>query len=110
MTKTKPISAFWFIREDNKLIQCTKEAFDKAIAEGKSVKYGAYANKKAEHIAEQLEASRMELLAKPDLPTKFRKVLTDPRNVVEVEIISVDDPLFWVKESKLPRYETVNRE
>jgi hypothetical protein len=108
MTKPKPIFAFWFIREGDKLIQCTKEGFDKAITEGKSVKYCGYANKKAEHIADQLEASRMELLAKPELPTRFRKVLTNPANVVEVEIISVDDPLFWVKESKLPKYETAS--
>ena len=96
---------FWFIRDGAKLRQCTKDAFDKAIIEGKSVKYQGYANKKDENIAEELEASRMALLAKPDLPTKLRAVLTKPANVVEVQIIQVDDPLFWVKESKKPKYQ-----
>ena len=48
---------------------------------------------------------RMAFLAKPDLPTKFRGVLTNPVNVVEVQIITVDDPQFWTKESKLPKYQ-----
>jgi hypothetical protein len=106
MTKTKPMSAFWFIRDGDKQIQCSKDAYDKAITEGKSVKYGAYATRKCERIAEQLETSRMELLSKPELPTQLRKIMTDPRNVVNVEVILVEDPLFWVKESKLPKYET----
>jgi hypothetical protein len=99
-----PISPHWFIRDGAKLIQCTKEDFDKAIIEGKSVKYRSYANKKCEHIADLLEESRMAFLSKPDLPTKFRAVLTNPANVVGVQIIDVDDPLFWVKESKHPKY------
>ncbi len=102
MSKTLP---YWFIRDGAKLIQCSKDDFDKAIAEGKSVKYRGYANKKCERIAEQLEESRMAFLEKPDTPTKFRAVITNPRNVVEVEIIMVDDPQFWVKESKRPKYQ-----
>ena len=98
-------SPFWFIRDGDKLIQCSKEAFDRAIVEGKSVKYRVYANKKAEHIAEELEKSRMAFLAKPELPTKFRAVLTHPRNVVEVEVVLVDDPQFWIRESKRLRYQ-----
>ena len=97
--------AFWFVQDDDKLRQVTKEAFDKAITEGKSVKYRCYQNKRAEHIAEELEASRMALLAKLDLPTKLRAVLTNPANVVEVQIIQVDDPQFWIKESKKPKYQ-----
>jgi hypothetical protein len=99
-----PIGPFWFIREDNKLIQCTKDAFDKAIIEGKSVKYKGYVNKRTEKIADQLEASRMTFLAKPDLSEKYRVVLTKPSNVVQVQIIDVDDPDFWIKESKNPKY------
>jgi len=95
---------FWFIKNGDKLIQCTKEAFDQAIREGKSVWYRSYANKKTEKIAQQLEASRMALLAKPDLPTKLRTVLTNPQNVVDVQVVFVDDPLFWEKESKLVKY------
>jgi hypothetical protein len=102
MAKTSP---FWFIRDGTKLIQCTKEDFDKAIVEGKSVKYHGYANKKAERIAEELEASRMAFLAKAELPTKLRMALTNPRNVLEVQVIMVNDPLFWIKESKRPKYE-----
>ena len=102
MPQTLP---FWFIRDGAKLIQCSKGDFDKAIIEGKSIKYGGYANKKCERIAEQLEESRMALLAKLDLPPKFRAVITKPRNVVEVQVIQVDDPQFWVKESKLPKYQ-----
>jgi hypothetical protein len=98
-------SGFWFIRDGEKLIQCTKDAFDKAVLEGKSVKYGGYANKKAERIGEELESSRMALLADPALPTKLRIALTNPANVVEVEVIQIDDPAFWVKESKRPKYQ-----
>jgi hypothetical protein len=97
---------FWFIRDGAKLRQVTKEAFDKAIVEGKSIKYQGYQNKRAEYIAEQLEASRMQLLAKPELPTKFRAVLTNPRNVVEVQVVQVDDPQFWFKEAKRTKYQT----
>jgi hypothetical protein len=105
MNKTSPTAHFWFIRDGEKLIQCSKEAFDKAIVEGKSVKYHGYANKKSERIAEQLETSRMALLADPALPTKLRGVLTNPRHVVEIQIITVDDPQFWIKESKRPKYQ-----
>lgn len=102
MPKTLP---YWFIREGDKLIQCCKDDFDKAIRDGKSVKYRGYANKKCEYIAEKLEESRMALLAKLDLPPKFRAVITNPRNVVEVQVILVDDPQFWIRESKLPKYQ-----
>jgi len=95
---------FWFIRDGAKLIQCNKAAFDKAIIEGKSIKYRGYANKKAEKIAEQLETSRMAFLANPDLPAKFHAAITNPNNVCEVQIIQVDDPLFWTKEAKRPKY------
>jgi hypothetical protein len=98
-------SAFWFIRDGAKLIQCNKEAFDKAIIDGKSVKYHGYANKKAERIAEELETSRMTFLADPNLSPKFRTAITNPRNVCEVQVIQVDDPQFWVKESKRPKYQ-----
>jgi hypothetical protein len=100
------ISPFWFIRDGEKLIQCSKDDFDKAILAGKSVKYHGYANKKCERIAEELETSRVEFLSKPDLSPKFRVVITDPRNVVEVQIIRVDDPQFWIKESKRAKYKT----
>lgn len=102
MGKTLP---FWFIRDTAKLIQCSKDDFDKAITEGKSVKYIGYADKKAERVAEKLEESRMSLLSKPDLPTKFRAVLTCPKNVVEVQVIRVDDEQFWEKESRRPKYQ-----
>ena len=102
MAKTPP---YWFIRNETKLIQCSKDDFDKAITEGKSVRYRGYANKKTERIAEQLEDCRMALLAKPDLPPKFRAVLTCPRNVVEVQVIMVDDEQFWLKESKRSKYQ-----
>ena len=105
MNKISPTAHCWFIRDGEKLIQCSKEAFDRAIVEGKSVKYHGYANNKSERIAEQLEESRMALLANPALPTKLRAVLTNPRNVVEVQIITVDDPQFWLKESKRPKYQ-----
>jgi hypothetical protein len=97
--------SFWFVRDGDKLRHVTKEAFDLAITEGKSVKYRGYQSKKSEHIAEELEASRMAFLAKLDLSPKFRAVITNPANVVEVQIIQVDDPLFWIKESKKPKYE-----
>lgn len=100
-----PTGPFWFIRDGDKLIQCSKAAFDKAIIEGKSVKYNGYPNMRMEKIAEALEASRMLLLSKPDLPTKFRAVLTNPSNVVSVEVIDVDDPDFWSRESKNPKYQ-----
>lgn len=104
MPKTHP---FWFIREGDKLIQVTKEAFDQAVREGKSVKYGGgYQSKKCERIAEQLEASRMALLTKPDLPTKFRAAITNPRNVIEIQVIAADDPQFWEKEAKQPKYQS----
>jgi len=102
MSKTSP---YWFIRDCAKLIPCSKEGFDKAIIEGKSVKYNGYANKKSERIAEELEASRMEFLGKPGLSPKFRAAITNPRNVVEVQVILVDDPLFWLRESKRPKYQ-----
>jgi len=104
MSKTSQSLACWFIRDGAKLIQCSKNDFDKAIVEGKSVKYRGYANKKSERIAEELEESRMAFLANPDLPPKFRAAITNPRNVVEVQVILVDDPEFWVRESKRPKY------
>ena len=104
MKRTAPITAFWFIRDGEKLIQCSKEDFDKAIVEGKSIKYKGYANKKMERIGDGLEASRMAFLAQPDLSTKFRAALTDPALVVQAEVIEVDDPLFWEKESKRQKY------
>jgi hypothetical protein len=87
------------------LISCRKEDFDKAIVEGKSVKYNCYANKKSERIADELEESRMAFLRNPDLPPKFRAAITNPRNVVEIQVIAVDDPQFWVRESKRPKYQ-----
>jgi hypothetical protein len=107
MSKNLP---YWFIREGDKLFQCSKVDFDKAIREGKSVKYRTYASKRVEHIAEALEASRMVLLNDPQTPTKFRQVLTDPIKVVQVQIIDVDDPDFWIKESKHPKYQIVLKE
>ena len=104
MPKTSPTSPHWFIRDGDKLIQCCKEDFDKAIVEGKSVKYRGYANKKSERVADELEESRMAFLGKPDLSPKFRAAITNPRNVVEVQIIMVDDPQFWTRESKRPKY------
>jgi hypothetical protein len=102
MPKTSP---FWFIRYGEKLIQCSKDDFDKAIIDGKSVKYRGYANKRAERMADQLEESRMALLAKTDLSPKFRAVITNPKDVVEVQVIWVDDPDFWQRESKRPKYQ-----
>ena len=100
-----PTTPCWFIRDGAKLIQCNKEAFDKAITEGKSVKYHGYVNKRSERIAEQLETSRMAFLADPNISAKFRAALTSPRNVCEVQVIRVDDPQFWIKEAKRPKYE-----
>ncbi len=100
-----PTGPFWFIRDGAKLIQCSKADFDRAITEGKSVKYKGCVDKKTEKIADKLEESRMALLAQPDLPTRFRAVLTNPANVVQVEVIDVDDPDFWVKESKNLKYQ-----
>lgn len=102
--RTAPIKAFWFIREGNKLVAVSKGGFDRAITEGKSIKYKGYPNKKTERIAEQLEASRMAFLDKPNLPPKFRAALVDPNLVIEAEVITVDDPLFWEKEAKRPKY------
>jgi len=104
MAKTSQNLACWFIREGTKLIQCSKGDFDKAILEGKSVKYRGYANKKSERVADELEESRMAFLSKTDLSPKFRAALINPRNVIEVQIISVDDPQFWQRESKRPKY------
>lgn len=98
------ICPYWFIRDDDKLVQCSKEDFDKAITEGKSVKYGCYADKKNERIADILEASRMELLRSPGLSPKFRAAITNPKNVVEVQVIMLMDPQFWVREAKRPKY------
>lgn len=103
MSKTST-SPNWFIRDGAKLVQCSKEDFDNAIVEGKSVKYRSYANRKSERIAEVLEESRMAFLSSPDLSPKFRAALTSPRNVVEVQVILVDDPQFWIRESKRPKY------
>ena len=97
-------SAYWFIRDGQKLIQCSKEDFDKAISDGKSVKYGCYACRKSERLAEELEVSRMEFLRKPDLSPKFRAALTDPILVIDAQIVSLMDPQFWVRESKLSKY------
>lgn len=107
MSKNLP---YWFIREGDKLIQCSKQDFDQAIRDGKSVKYRTYANKRDEKIADTLEASRMKFLNDPLTPTKFREVLTNPANVVQVQIIDVDDPEFWNKESKNPKYQTKIKE
>jgi hypothetical protein len=102
--RTAPITAFWFIREGNRLIPVGKDVFDRAITEGKSIKYKGYSNKKTEYIAEKLETSRMAFLEKPDLPPKFRAALLDPSLVIEAEVITVDDPLFWEKESRRAKY------
>jgi len=107
MSKNLP---YWFIREGDKLIQCSKTDFDQAIRDGKSIKYRTYANKQIDRIAELLEASRMALLNNPQIPTKFRQVLTDPAKVVQVQIIDVDDPEFWNKEAKHPKYQTALKE
>jgi len=106
MPKTSPTAPFWFIRDGEKLRQCSKFDFDQAIIDGKSVRYRGYANKKCERVAEHLEESRMALLAKPDLPRKFLAVITNPEKVVDVQIIAVNDPEFWIKESKKLKYQT----
>jgi len=46
----------------------------------------------------------MKLLAKPDLPSKFRSVLTDPVQVIAVQVIDVYDSEFWIRESRNPKY------
>jgi hypothetical protein len=79
-------------------------SFDKAITEGKSIRYNGYPDKRTEKNAESLEASRMLLLSNPNLPSRLRKIMTDPANVIQVEVIEVEDPEFWIKESKDPRY------
>ncbi|MGD0644799.1 MAG: hypothetical protein ABSA75_07830 [Candidatus Bathyarchaeia archaeon] len=104
MPKTSPIFPCWFVRDGAKLLQCSKEGFDRAIVEGKSVKYRGYANKRSERVADELEESRMLFLRNPDLSPKFRAAITNPRNVVEVQVILVDDPQFWARESKRPKY------
>ena len=104
MTKASKASAFWFIRDGAKLRQCTHEDFNNAVRQGKSVKYCGYPNRKTERIAESLEASRMKHLATPDLSPKFRAALTDPQNVIDVQIISLRDPEFWVTESRNSKY------
>ena len=96
--------AFWFIRDGEKLLQCSKEDFDKAITEGKSVKYGYYADKKNERVADELEASRMKLLSNPDVPLKFRALLTNPKIVIDVQVVNLMDTSFWVRELKNPKY------
>ena len=105
MKNKSPITTFWFIQDGQRSIQTSKEGFDKAIKEGKSVRYNGYASRKIERIGEALEKSRIAFLNNPDTPAKFRAVLMDPRNVVEVQVINVDDPEFWIKESKLPKYQ-----
>jgi hypothetical protein len=107
MSKNLP---YWFIRQEDKFIQCSKKDFDQAIRDGKSIKYRTYANKRMEHIAELLETSRMAFLNNPQTPTKFRQVLTNPINVVQVQIIDVNDPEFWNKEARHPKYKTIVKE
>jgi hypothetical protein len=104
MTKN-PAGPFWFIIEGKKLIQCTKAEFDKAITEGKSIRYNGYPDKRTKKIAEALEKSRMLFLSNPDVPIKFKSVLTNPANVVQVQIIEAYDPEFWIKEAKNPKYQ-----
>jgi hypothetical protein len=99
-----PTGPFWFIREGEKSIQCSKAEFDQAIKDGKSIRYNGYPDKRTEKIAEALEASRMLLLSNPNLPARLRKIMTDPANVVQVEVIDVNEPEFWIKESKDPKY------
>jgi hypothetical protein len=103
MSKNLP---YWFIREGEKLIQCSKADFDQAIRDGKSIKYRTYANKRTERVADFLEESRMTLLNDPQIPTKFRQALTNPVNVIQVQVIDVDDPEFWKKEARNPKYQT----
>ena len=47
----------------------------------------------------------MAFLANPDLSPKFRAAITKPSNVCEVQIIQADDPMFWIKEAKRPKYQ-----
>ena len=103
MPKTCP---FWFIRDGTKLIQCSKVDFDKAVVEGKSVKYRGYADKRSERIAEELEETRMAFLKDPGLSPKFRAAITNPRNVVDAQVILVNDPQFWIRESKRAKYQS----
>jgi hypothetical protein len=105
MPPKNPTGPFWFIRNGDKQIQCPKEAFDTAIKEGKSIRYNGYPDRRTEKTAEALEASRMLLLSQPDLPTKFRELLTNPANVVQVEVIEADDPEYWVRELKNQKYQ-----
>ena len=103
------VSAYWFIRDGLKLLQCSKEDFDRAITEGRSVKYRGYANKKSERIADALESSRMEFLRNPDLSPVFRSALTNPENVIDVQIITLMKPDFWAKESKMPKFQKIKQ-
>ncbi len=105
MSKTSQPSPFWSILNGTEWKPCSKVDFDKAIISGKSVKYRGYPNKKTERVADELEESRMAFLSKPDLPPKFRAAITNPRNVVEIHVIDADDPQFWVRESKRPKYQ-----
>ena len=101
MSKTSP---HWFIRDGDKLIQCSKEDFDKAIIEGKSVKYRSYANKKSGRIADDLEASRMELLKNPNISPKIPRSHNKPEACHRSPDHNGHGPQFWVTESKLPKY------
>jgi len=105
MSKASQPSKFWSILVGTEWIPCSKVDFDRAVVEGKSVKYRGYANKKAERIADELEESRRAFLSKSDLSSKFRAAITNPTNVVEVQVIRVDDSQFWVKEAKRPKYQ-----
>ncbi|MCW3999400.1 MAG: hypothetical protein NWE93_04090 [Candidatus Bathyarchaeota archaeon] len=100
-----PTGPFWFIKEGSRFIQTSKEAFDQAIREGKSIKYNGYPNRRTEKIAEHLEEARVAFLAQPDLPTKFRSLLTNPQSVIQIQIIEANDPEFWTRESKEPKYQ-----
>jgi hypothetical protein len=104
MKQNPPQPPFWLIKTGANFIAATKAEFDQAISEGKSVRYRGYPDKKTEKIAEKLESARMEFLGKADLPETFRAAITNPVNVVEVEIIRVDDPDFWQKEYQRPKY------
>ena len=39
----------------------------------------------------------MEFLQKPNLSPKFRAALTNPTNVIDVEVVSLMDPEYWVE-------------
>jgi hypothetical protein len=44
----------------------------------------------------------MKFLNNPLTPTKFRETLTNPANVIQVQIIDVDDPILEkIKEPKI---------